>query len=439
MKNRLISMLLALVLVCTCIPDLVLPAMAQDTDFVIENGVLTKYNGAGGAVTIPESVTAIGEKAFEECYDLTSVTFGSNVERIGDFAFINCDLSNVTIPESVSKIGKGAFAGNTNLTEVTILNPDCDIYVEHVSITPGADSIEDLYYGPFCPDYDFYMTLTIVGYQCSTAEECAALCNHAFRDIEDSHPLVDRRTLYRTVADAERLDTSLFRGGETMADFDEALAAAKNVLSDTTAGQDTVNAAARAVKDAVAALEPAEGFQFADVRDTDRYYYDAVYWAFWADPQITNGIDKMHFGPRALCSRGQTVTFLWRAAGCPEPGNTATPFVDVVPGAYYEKAVAWAAENGITNGMDATHFGPANYCSRAHVVTFLWRAANCPEPGNTASPFVDMVPGAFYEKSVAWAVENEITNGMSPQFFGTTNPCLRGDIVTFLYRAMGQN
>ena len=438
MKKRMISLFLALALVCACMPKIMLPAMAQDSDFVIENGVLTKYNGAGGAITIPDHVTAIGERAFAECTELTGVTFGSSVERIGDYAFFGCDLSNVTIPACVGEIGSGAFVGNTNLAEVTILNPDCVIDLEHQSISFDADILDEFDSGPFYDGYDHHMVVTIAGFQCSTAEKCAAICNHAFRDIEDNLPLIDRRTLYRTVADAERLDTSMFLGGEAMAEFDEALAAAKNILSDATASQDAVDAAARAVRHAVDALEPGETFRFVDVRNPNRYYYDSVYWAFRADPQVTTGIDKTHFGPTKSCTRGQTVTFLWRVAGCPEPGISATPFVDVVPGAYYAKAVAWAVENGITNGMDATHFGPDNPCTRAHVVTFLWRASGRREPGTAATPFTDMKPGAFYVKAVAWAVENGITNGMSPNCFGAEMVCSRGDIVTFLFRATAQ-
>ena len=438
MKKRLISVLLVLALLCACMPQIMLPAMAADSDFVIENGVLTKYNGDGGEVTIPDNVTAIGEGAFQYCVGLTGVTFGNNLESIGDYAFFGCDLSNVTLPESVSRIGAGAFEGNTHLNEVTILNRDCVIALEHKSLGYGGDSFYDIDVGPFLDSYDYYMLITIVGYRCSTAEECAALVNHAFRDIEDDHPFVDRRSLYTAVAEAERLDTSMFLGGETMADFNEALAAAKHTLTTETATQDAVDAAATAVRDAFAALEPGETFRFSDVRNEERYFFDSVYWAFWADPQITNGIDKLHFGPQYTCTRGQAVTFLWRAAGCPEPGNTAIPFVDVIPGAFYEKAVAWAVENGITNGMDATHFRPNNDCTRAQVVTFLWRADGCQEPETTATPFTDVNPGAFYEKAVAWAVENEITNGQLDDWFGARVVCSRGDIVTFLYRALAQ-
>ena len=126
---------------------------------------------------------------------------------------------------------------------------------------------------------------------------------------------------------------------------------------------------------------------FADVAE-DSYYYDAVMWA--AKEGITSGADATHFLPDALCQRAQVVTFLWRAAGSPEPETTVNPFVDVAEGSYFYKAVLWALEQGITNGVDERHFAPFGNCSRAQVVTFLWRAEGCPE-ADAVNPFADVV------------------------------------------------
>ena len=179
----------------------------------------------------------------------------------------------------------------------------------------------------------------------------------------------------------------------------------------------------------------AGAFQFDDVQDSGKFYYNPVYWAFNAEPQITNGIDDTHFGPDASCTRGQVVTFLWRAAGCPEPKSTKTNFTDLKAGAFYEKAVAWAVENGITDGMTKTTFAPDKTCTRSQIVTFLWRYAGKTEPKNTSTGFKDVADGAFYAKPVAWAVENEVTNGLSADKFGPDATCTRGQVVTFLYRA----
>ena len=170
---------------------------------------------------------------------------------------------------------------------------------------------------------------------------------------------------------------------------------------------------------------------FADVTEGS-FYYDAVLWA--VGNGITTGADDRHFLPEAICQRASVVTFLWRAAGCPEPETTVNPFVDVTEGDFYYKAVLWALENGITTGIDGTHFAPYAPCSRAQVVTFLWRAEGCPA-AEAVNPFVDVTEGEWYYDAVLWALENSVTTGMSDSIFGVENICNRAQIVTFLYRA----
>ena len=166
----------------------------------------------------------------------------------------------------------------------------------------------------------------------------------------------------------------------------------------------------------------------------EQYYYEPVMWAVQHDPQITNGTDPTHFSPGKTCTRAQVVTFLWRAKGCQEPAQTDNPFVDVTPDAYYYKAVLWAVERNITNGVDPTHFSPDKGCTRAQVVTFLWRTEGKREPRKTDNPFTDVKPDAYYYDAVLWAVENRITTGTSPDKFSPDSTCTRGQIVTFLYR-----
>ena len=162
------------------------------------------------------------------------------------------------------------------------------------------------------------------------------------------------------------------------------------------------------------------------------FYYEPVMWA--VENGITNGTSATTFGPNDQCMRAHVVTFLWRAVGCPEPTQTDNPFVDVKPGDFYYKPVLWAVENGITSGMDATHFGPTAYCNRAQVVTFLYRTMGNPDVGAASNPFTDVAVGSFYEKPVLWAVENGVTAGMSATSFGPNSICNRAQIVTFLYR-----
>ena len=172
---------------------------------------------------------------------------------------------------------------------------------------------------------------------------------------------------------------------------------------------------------------------FVDI-SKEQYYYAPVTWAVQHDPQITTGADPTHFSPDKTCTRAQVVTFLWRAKGCQEPTQSDNPFVDVKPDAYYYKAVLWAVERNITNGVDPTHFGPDKGCTRAQVVTFLWRAEGKRDPNKTDNPFTDVKPDAYYYNAVLWAVENRITTGTSPDKFSPDATCTRGQIVTFLYR-----
>ena len=173
---------------------------------------------------------------------------------------------------------------------------------------------------------------------------------------------------------------------------------------------------------------------FYDV-PTDMWYADAVKWA--AENGVTNGTAPFVFSPDSACTRGQVVTFLWRAAGSPEPESEENPFVDVTPMDYYYKAVLWAVEQGITNGMDPIYFGPDVACTRAHVVTFLWRWHNKPaaEGGN---PFVDVHADDYYYNAVLWAVSTGVTNGTGVITFSPDDTCTRGQIVTFLYRDLAK-
>ena len=168
---------------------------------------------------------------------------------------------------------------------------------------------------------------------------------------------------------------------------------------------------------------------FADVA-TDAYYYDAVKWA--VEKGVTNGVSETLFGPDQACTRAQIVTFLWRAAGSPEPKSGST-FADVAADAYYAKAVAWAVENGITKGTSETTFHPDETCTRAQGVTFLYRALG--KLAAAQAGFTDVAADSYYADAVNWAAENGVTKGISETLFGPDGSCTRAQIVTFLYRA----
>ncbi|MCH5353401.1 MAG: S-layer homology domain-containing protein, partial [Acutalibacter sp.] len=136
------------------------------------------------------------------------------------------------------------------------------------------------------------------------------------------------------------------------------------------------------------------------------------------------------------CTRGQIVTFLWRAAGKPEPKTAVNPFTDLKSSEYYYKAVLWAHENGIVSGTSATTFSPNQNCTRGQIVTFLWRSAKKPEPKTTVNPFTDVKSGEYYYKAVLWAHENKIVAGTSATTFSPNQSCTRAQAVTFMYRDM---
>ena len=169
---------------------------------------------------------------------------------------------------------------------------------------------------------------------------------------------------------------------------------------------------------------------FVDVA-TGSYYEDAVDWA--VENGITKGTDDTHFSPDGICTRAQAVTFLWRTAGSPKPEIRTMPFTDVPVGSYYYDAVLWAVENGITKGTSDTTFSPNMTCTRAQIVAFLWRSEKSPAAG-TANPFADVKSTAYYADAVLWAVKENITKGTTSTTFSPNADCTRAQIVTFLWR-----
>lgn len=172
---------------------------------------------------------------------------------------------------------------------------------------------------------------------------------------------------------------------------------------------------------------------FTDVPKGE-YYEDAVLWAI--ENKITEGTSATTFSPDMICTRAQAVTLLWRAAGCPAPKSASMPFTDVPKGEYYYDAVLWAVENGITKGTSATTFSPELNCTRAQIVTMLWRSEKMPA-GGSGNAFGDITKDDYYYEAVLWAVENKVTNGTGNNLFSPDLECSRAQIVTMLYRLLG--
>ena len=168
---------------------------------------------------------------------------------------------------------------------------------------------------------------------------------------------------------------------------------------------------------------------FNDVKDSD-YFAAPVHWAL--EREITSGVEEGRFGPELPCTRGQIITFLWRAAGSPQPKSLAAAFQDVAEEDYFFKAVCWAVEQGITGGIGPNVFSPDMTCTRAQAVTMLYRAAGA---GTTAgTTFSDVTPDDYFAAAVQWAVDREITSGVGEGRFGLEQPCTSGQIITFLWR-----
>ena len=244
--------------------------------------------------------------------------------------------------------------------------------------------------------------------------------------------------LYRAIASAEAVNRSRYTDASVAA-LDQALEAARAAgnaekQADVDAAKDALEAAVLALEERSRAVEP---FRFEDVQDDSQYFFAPVYWA--VENKITNGATPTTFSPDAGCTRGQVVTFLWRAKGQPEPETEGNPFTDVGEAQYYYKAVLWAVENGITKGIGEGRFSPDATCTRGQIVTFLYRANASPAMDRKrGNPFRDVPDGQYYTDAVLWAVDRGITKGASADGFSPDATCTRSQIVTFLYRAMAE-
>ena len=445
------------------------------------------------SVSIPAGVETIGQFAFTSCDSLKEVAVPDTVKTIGPYALSYCGVTEIRVPGSVESIGHYAFSNDhalryaevadgvgeiresaffncENLEKVTILDRDCGIYDKADTLGDPAKTIIRGYKGSTAETYanrygykfESMQFVDKPGFPAAVQEQIWTAYYETIREYPDIQPedvFISRHygcfngwhvvlmENWRMVKLDAILDLDI--GGfvfrfPSISDRELFLAWKDGQLLTVTDAYDQGLLTDGDISELYRAFggnKPGYDDQasyFIDVLDPTKYYYDAVYWAYNSEPRIVFGMDMNYFGPDGACTRGHVVTFLWRAAGCPEPENAETPFKDLKKGAFYEKAVAWAVENNITNGLSSEKFGPDATCTRGQIVTFLWRAAGCPEPKNTETPFKDLKKDAFYEKAVAWAVGNEITNGLKPTVFEPDGTCTRGQVVTFLYRDLAK-
>ena len=381
---------------CTALVNVELPDSLYYIDYCA-----FEYCSSLTSITLPDGISRIEMGLFRGCTSLVSVVIPDSVSSILDDAFGNCTgLQAVVIPDSVTQIESNAFMG----CPVTIY---CyQLSEAHVYAVGNDYAFQLMEDDPDTPTYSITITSRDGGVASITPNPSPANRYVLFEVTPDKGYVLDQ-VYYLRASDPE-LEVEFLQIGENQYMF---MMPKSDVILDVYF---------------LATESP-----FRDVKASD-YFYDPVLWAVSYD--ITSGVGNGRFAPGDPCTRAQVVTFLWRAAGEPEPVSTRNPFVDVKSSAYYYKAVLWAVENGITTGTGANTFSPNSPCTRGQVVTFLWRAAGEPQPYHVSNPFTDVKSSAFYHKAVLWAVNYGITTGMTNTTFAPNSTCTRGQVVTFLYR-----
>ena len=432
----------------------------QITRVIVEEGITYIGSYSFGwcrslsSVSLSDTVTDIGAAAFFYCESLGSIVLPENLTAIGNNAFAHSGLRAIEIPAQLMYLGANAFAGCEKLCDALIRSdPELSCLVTGNSVFEGCSSLAEIRVEeghPFLRSIDGALYIE--------DQDGSRRLN--------SYPAGREETTFRLAENTFSIEQYAFRGAQRLVEV-----TIPGTVTHVGSGAFQDCGGLRQVSFQGSAPEFGKMDVFTGCTLTVRYpagdpswdgregwnlggsiqwvpynpanpFLDVPVGAFYEEPVIwavengiTSGATADSFNPDGQCQRAQVVTFLWRAAGQPEPVSGVNPFVDVKETDFYHKAVLWAVETGITNGLDATHFGPFAYCNRAQVVTFLHRAMGNPQAGAGQSPFTDVEAGAWYEAPVLWAVEKGITNGMGGGLFGTGSICNRAQVVTFLYRA----
>ena len=430
---------------CHTLPSVVLPEGLTS----IENYAFYDCNHLR-SVVFPEGLQSIGENAFSCCFNLHSVVLPEGLQSIGAYAFARCydpntaphdlfsfaekqatqsytPLSSVTFPDSLQSIGTGAFFYCNRLSSAALpeglqsIGDEAFKFCENLKSVVLPAGLTGIGYCTFwnCPLEDLYFG--------GTGEAWAALDpTNASVNAQRIHLDATAPESHWTgqVSKAPACTTVGYQDMSCPCGF------AQTHVTMPALGHDFVEGVCTRCGKTDYEAEGAE-LPFGDVPET-AYYAEAVAWA--VNNGVAAGTSEDSFSPDENCSRAQLMTFLWRAEGCPEPVSQDCPFTDVPADAYYTKAVLWAVEQGITSGTSDTTFSPKQVCTRAQTVTFLWRAEGSPAPASGGLPFTDLVSGAYYYKAVKWAAQQGIVSGVSETSFAPNQACTRGQAVTLLYR-----
>ena len=459
--------------------------MLQDFYF-FDASVKNQWSQSVRSVVVEQGVTSIGASAFSNCTNLTQATIADSVQEIGAYAFRNCtalksiampktlklhglgtsafwgcsNLESISVPAGINSILNQTFYGCSSLTNVTLPDDLSSIdgwaFMNCTSLKQLALPMSATHFGEFAFGFEQDAAgnqKKIDGFKISThtksAEEYCENNGIAYEIAHKWKTIPGKAATCTETGLTEGIQCEV--GGEIQTEQTEIPKLPHKYTNyvynnDAQIGVDGTETATcdygcgnknTRTKAGTALTVPDEPevlptVTFYDI-EPGSYYESAVWWA--VNKEITNGTSNTTFSPNNTCTRAQVVTFLWRAKGKPEPTSNYNPFYDVSSDAYYYKAVLWAVEQGITNGTSASMFSPNAGCTRGQVVTFLWRAEGEPYSG-ASNVFADVNTSEYYGTAVLWAVEHEITNGTGANTFSPNMTCTRGQIVTFLYRFM---
>lgn len=454
---------------------------------VVESGVLNV--GARSfyhcdkltSVTLSESVDGIGNSAFEGCTSLRSIDLPDSLDYICDSLFKGCTaLESVVIPEKVIDIRESAFAGCTNLTEVyfpdglkdiksgafeycrklksvtipdSVLFPGSSIFARCYSLESVKLSANQVGIGNYTFVGCTNLKSLTIGKNFSFAGEYAfGLDINGLYDSVSYGAVPYLNDVYYAGSPAEWTNVEYCKENFQLARIHYYDTGSNHKYTDTVYPA-SCTSTGRIEHVCTCGIKYTEylcelGHEFVDnicVRcgasastdgftdiSSDKYYFDAINWAVGSG--ITLGTTESTFSPNDVCTRAQIVTFLWRAAGRPVYNDGVLQFVDVPQSAYYYNAVKWAERNNITEGTDSTHFSPNATCTRAQIVTLLMRANRFTDDAPKVD-FVDVTDGSYYCKAVCWATKYGVTLGTDATHFSPNSGCTRSQVVTFMYRA----
>lgn len=423
------------------------------------------FSRCNGLVTITfgKGLSIIPDQAFQDSNNVVSYTFGPNITKISSTAF-NGNINHFDIyftgtEEEYNKVdmsldtsGQISYGNNPEIHfnshihdfESEVTAPNCQekgytTYTCNCGATlvsryaPIIDHIYDevgIVVPPTCTDYGYTKYPCIMCHASNTISDSVPPTGHSYKGTVETNPTctVSGTMRYRCENCTSTYISQIDPLGH---DYTNVEILKEATYYDPGEKKSTCGTCGYELIEEIPTL-----VLFEDVTGKS-YYRVPVIWAY--ESNITKGITATTFEPETECTRGQVVTFLWRAVGSPEPESDNNPFTDVAPGRFYYKAVLWAVENGITSGTTKTTFSPDDTCTRGQVVTFLWRTASSPVPTSEEHPFTDVDSARYYYKAVLWAVENNITSGITKTTFEPDSHCNRAQVVTFLYRHLAES